>query len=598
MSDSLKDPELPGAGDGTEAGAPGEGSAAPSGTEGKAAKAAKASKKAAKNDVAVPALGFWGMVRWAWTQLTTMKTALFLLLLLAVAAVPGSLFPQRSQSPEKVVQYLKDNPFWGNVLDKMQFFDVFTSAWFSAIYLLLFISLVGCVMPRTKQHWQASKRPPARTPARFNRLPESGALALPEDAPSDEEVIKRLGKVLKSRRYRVQTREAQGKVGASVGAERGYSREWGNLLFHYSLVGVLISVAVGGMFGYSGQRILVEGEGFTNTLVSYDQFSPGNRFNAETLAPFSVQLNKFSIEFNRQERTDGKYGTPVDYTAEVTVKDGPNAESRDETIKVNHPLRVDGADVYLVGNGYAPVITVKDSKGKVAYQGPVVAVPQDGTYMSLMVLKVPDTSDGEQLAFQGFLLPTTLVNADGAAYSGDPDANNPTLQLNSYYGDLGLDDGTPQNVYVLDTKKLKELNNRKLDVGGIVLGDTEQTHSYELPDGKGTISFDGLKRYIGIEIHRDPGKAWVGTFAVLAVLGLAISLFVPRRRVWFKLADNASGTEGGGRMLEYGLLARGEDPRLAAEAKALRDLLKKEFPGITQVEVTSTITTTQRTLRD
>lgn len=50
-------------------------------------------KKVSKKDIAVPALGFLGMLRWAWTQLTSMRTELFLLLLLAVAAVPGSLFP-------------------------------------------------------------------------------------------------------------------------------------------------------------------------------------------------------------------------------------------------------------------------------------------------------------------------------------------------------------------------------------------------------------------------------------------------------------------------------------------------------------------------
>jgi len=553
----------------------------------------------AQTAVVVPKLGPLGMLRWAWTQLTTMKTALFLLLLLAVAAVPGSLFPQRSQSPEKVIQYIKDNPFWGPVLDKAQFFDVFTSVWFSAIYLLLFISLVGCVMPRTRQHWRASRRPPARTPARFSRLPESGQLELADDTVSDDEVLASVAKVLRRRRYRVQIRPAEGRVGASVAAERGYSREWGNLLFHYSLVGVLISVAVGGLFGYSGQRILVEGEGFTNTLVAYDQFSPGNRFNAENLAPFSVQLDKFSVQFNRQERTDGKYGTPVDYEADVTVKDSPDASPRKTKIKVNDPLRIDGADVYLVGNGYAPIITVKDAKGKVAFSGPVVAVPQNSMYLSLMVLKVPDTGDPKnQLGFQGFLLPTTGFQADGSAVSIDPDAVDPTLQLNSYYGDLGLDGGKPQNVYVLDTSKMKDLNNRTLDAGGIVLDNTKAGHTYTLPDGKGTISFDGLKRYAGIEIHRDPGKLWVGVFAVLAVIGLATSLFVPRRRVWFKLEGGLAGGTGSERMIGFGLLARGEDPRLRGEAQALREILMKEIPGLTPVETTSTITTSQRTLRD
>lgn len=559
-------------------------------------------KKAAKADVAVPALGFWGMLRWAWTQLTTMKTALFLLLLVAVAAVPGSLFPQREQSPEKVAQYIRDNEFWGPVLDKLQFFEVFSSVWFSAIYILLFISLVGCVLPRTKQHFQASRRPPARTPARFTRLPESGTLHLPAEAGDDDEVLRRVEKLLKRRRYRVAVRPAQGRVGASVAAERGYLREWGNLVFHYSLVGVLVSVAVGGLFGFTGQRYLVEGQSFTNTLIAYDQFNPGHRFDASTLSPFTVKLDDFHVTFNRQERTDGKYGTPVGFDAKVEVKDSATASWQAQDLQVNHPLRVNGTDVYLVGNGYAPVITVKDGKGDVVFSEPVVTVAQDGMYNSLMVLKVPD-SQPDQLAFQGFFLPTTAINSSGAAFSRDPDALLPSLYLNSFYGDLGLDSGKPQNVYALDSDKLNKLNDRKLPTGGIVLGREPGENVYKLPEGKGTISFDGVKRYIGLQVRHDPGKLYVGIFAALATVGLASSLFIPRRRVWVKLGDaagvgSAGDGTGGARSLEYGLLARGEDPRLTAEAKALREQLMKEFPGLTPVQISSADNGAVRTLRD
>lgn len=568
---------------------------APKGAEPRKAGTKARGKGKAANDVVLPALGVWGMVRWAWTQLTTMKTALFLLLLVAVAAVPGSLFPQRDQSPEKVAQYLRDNPFWGKVLDKAQFFDVFTSVWFSAIYLLLFISLVGCVLPRTKQHFQASRRPPARTPARFTRLPESAAFTLPADAGEDEEIQARLAKLLRKRRYRVQVRPADGRTGASVAAERGYTREWGNLLFHYSLMGVLVAVAVGGLFGYSGQRAVVEGQAFTNTLISYDQFSPGHRFDATKLTPFSLKLDTFSVTYNRQERTDGKYGTPVDYDATVQVKDSPSASWKSAQLRPNHPLRIHGSDVYILGNGYAPVITVRDGKGKVVFSEPVVAQSQNSMNMSLVVLKVPDAKP-DQLAFQGFLLPTTAVNSQGVAYSADPDALAPSLNLNSFYGDLGLDDGTPQNVYVLNTSKLKELNNRTLKSGGIVLSREPGSNTYKLPDGKGSISFDGLKRYIGIEVRHDPGKEWVGIFAALAVLGLITSLFVPRRRVWFKLGSGPDSGTGAGRIIELGLLARGEDPRLTAEAVALRAALAKEFPGLEETEVHTS--GSQRTLRD
>jgi len=82
--------------------------------------------------VAQPKLGFVGWMRFGWRQLTSMRTALLLLLLLAIAAVPGSLVPQRSSDPNGVTQYFSDNPRLAPILDSVQMFDVYTSAWFSS----------------------------------------------------------------------------------------------------------------------------------------------------------------------------------------------------------------------------------------------------------------------------------------------------------------------------------------------------------------------------------------------------------------------------------------------------------------------------------
>ncbi|MBP2373804.1 cytochrome c biogenesis protein ResB [Paeniglutamicibacter psychrophenolicus] len=533
-----------------------------------------------KKDVAVPALGFVGMLRWAWTQLTSMKTALFLLLLLAVAAVPGSLFPQRSVNPEQVTIYLTNKPTAGEWLDRFQLFDVYSSVWFSAIYMLLFVSLIGCILPRVKKHAKALRTPPPRTPSRLNRLPQNGTIEIQsasDSGLSDAEIARQAAALLKKRGYRSEAR-IEGST-PSVGAERGYIREIGNLLFHISLVGLLASVGIGGAFGYNGQRVLVEGETFVNSLVSYDSFKPGTFFKEDSLDPYSVKLDKFNITFDRESTTH--FGQPIDFTAEVETRRSPDAEPQKETIRVNHPLRIDGADMYLVGNGYAPVVTVRDGAGNVAFSGPVVSVPQDGMYTSLMVIKAPDAKP-DQLGFQGFLLPTAMTDETGFAISGDPNAINPQLQLNSYYGNLGLDDGNPQNVYVLETDALKELNNRNLDTGGIVLSAGQ---TYKLPDGKGSISFDGLKRFIGVDIAYDPSKRPVAIFAALSLLGLGISLFTARRRAWVKVKTSVDGSGREERIIEYGLLARGEDHGLESEAKELRKLLEQQWPAVERAGV-------------
>ncbi len=166
-----------------------------------------------------------------------MRTALVLLLLLAVAAIPGSVLPQRNVAHEKVTTYLGTHPRSGPWLDRFGFFDVYASPWFSAIYLLLFLSLVGCLVPRLRSHLTVLFRVPPDAPKRLDRLPVS-AQGLSRDGGAQ-----RLRSILKARRFRVVVREQPD--GITVSAEKGYLKETGNLLFHTALLALLIGVAFG-----------------------------------------------------------------------------------------------------------------------------------------------------------------------------------------------------------------------------------------------------------------------------------------------------------------------------------------------------------------
>ena len=109
------------------------------------------------------------LVSWArffWTTLTSMRTALILLFILGLAAIPGSLLPQRPTNPSGVRNWLAANPGWAWI-DRLGAFDVFGSAWFAAIYLLLFVSLIGCILPRTAQFAKALRAQPSPPPGRL-----------------------------------------------------------------------------------------------------------------------------------------------------------------------------------------------------------------------------------------------------------------------------------------------------------------------------------------------------------------------------------------------------------------------------------------------
>ncbi|RNE62094.1 cytochrome c biogenesis protein ResB [Cryobacterium tepidiphilum] len=520
-----------------------------------------------------PRLGVMGWLRWTWRQLTSMRTALFLLLMLAIAAVPGSLVPQRSSDPNGVTQYFANNPDLAPILDKVQAFDVYSSAWFSAIYLLLFVSLIGCIIPRTRHHLQALRARPPKTPARLSRLAGFTEREATTDAPAAIDEAARLLKGSGYRTARYDDATVPGRREYSVSAERGYLRETGNLVFHSALVGILVTVGFGSGFGFSGQRVLVEGQTFVNTISAFDSFNPGRFFSDTSLNPYKLTLKDFSATY--ESKNIHAYGQPIDYTADVAVTP-KGSPARDAQVKVNAPLRTGGTDVYLLGNGYAPTITVKDPSGKVVFTDSIPFLPQDANLTSLGIVKVPDGL-AKQIGMVGFFYPTQAVGQSGAFYSVYPDLELPVLTLQVYAGDLGLDKGVPTSVYALDVDKLTQIAGGKSGVKSLELkpGQTEQ-----LPNGLGSVTFENASpnaapgdysnsvlRFASFDIHHDPTGGWVLFFAVLVLLGLLTSLFVPRRRVWVKATEQEDGSV----RLEYAGLARGEDPALEAAVTALAD---------------------------
>ena len=521
-----------------------------------------------------PKLGFIGYLRFFWRQLTSMRTAILLLLLLAIAAVPGSMWPQRSSDPNGVIQFFTNNPELAPILDRLQIFTVYTSAWFSSIYLLLFISLIGCVLPRTMHHLRALRARPPKTPVRLERL--AGFTTRDAQGADAAAAIESARDLLRSSGYRVELYDGPSKGATSqlsASAERGYLRETGNLVFHTALIGILIAVGVGGGLGYTGQKVVVEGARFVNVLGDYDSVTRGQFFTETALQPFRLVLERFDAVY--EEQNINAYGLPIDYTANVTAY-LPGDEGKKATVKVNEPLEIGGMQLYLLGNGYAPTVTVRDGAGNIAFTQSVPFLPQDANLTSTGVIRVPDALP-EQLAMIGFFYPTAGQLASGALTSIHPDLRNPVLTLRVYKGDLGLDSGVPQNVYALDPSGLTPIAGDDSGVDSLELRPGE---SVDLADGLGSVTFENttpdaaegdwshsVPRFASFDIHRDPSQGWVLLFAVLVLAGLLTSLFIPRRRVWVKAIEQKDG----GIRLEYAGLARGEDPGLEAAVAEFAD---------------------------
>jgi len=474
-----------------------------------------------------------------------MRIALISLFLLALASIPGSIFPQRGTSPLRVNEFLKDNPTTGPILDRFYMFDVFASPWFASIYLLLFISLTGCVLPRAVDHYKELRSQPPAAPRNLSRLPvhlqwKSNATA--------EQVVSETAAAWKKRGWRVR----QGEDWLS--AEKGYTRETGNLLFHLSLLVLLIAVGYGGAVGYRGTVIVREDAGFANNVTQYDTFAPGRMFGADDLPPFSFELTEFEATFQRGGQQNG---APRAFRADVLVKDDLKSQPRPVTIEVNYPLRTSGITVYLVGHGYAPEFTVRDADGKVVWEDAAVFLPQDSAFTSSGVVKVPDTVP--QIGLQGFFLPTVSEDFTNGPVSKFPAADDPEVYLSAWQGDLGLDSGMPQSVYRIDTENMERIGIEELAPG----------ETWNLPNSAGTVEFTGYRQWASFVITKDPGKGWALGAAIASIVGLSLSLLIPRRRAWLRVTTS----EDEGNLIEVAGLSKTEAPGLADEISQLAKLV-------------------------
>lgn len=514
----------------------------------------------------LPSLGVIGWFRWFWRQLTSMRVALILLLLLSLGAIPGSLIPQNNVDELKVQDFMDRHSTLGPLYDKLQLFDVYSSVWFSAIYILLFVSLIGCIVPRTWQFvGQLRGRPPG-APKKLTRLP---AYTTWRTEAEPEQVHEAALAVLKQRRFRAHT------AADSVAAEKGYLREAGNLMFHIALIVMLVAFAAGQLFKSEGGKLITEGDGFANTLSQYDDFKSGSLFDTEELAPFSFTLDDFEGTY---EKSGPNRGTPRTYRANVTYSEGVDGPEKKKSIEVNKPLEIDGSKVYLIGHGYAPTVTVRDSKGDVVYRNSVPLLPIDQNGTATGAIKVLDgyknkSGKKEQLGFNAFFVPTFAGEGKGQMFSQFPAPDFPVLALSAYHGSLGVDSGVPQNVYQLDTRKMTKFKDSQGELfkKRLLPGET-----MKLPGGAGSITFEkDLKEWATFQVSQEPGSLWALVGAVAAIAGLAGSLFIQRRRVWVRAVRGADGVT----VVEMAGLGRSESAKLPEELADLAARLHDEAPS-------------------
>jgi cytochrome c biogenesis protein len=459
--------------------------------------------------MSAPELQTGSLLRYLWRQLTSMRTALMLLLLLGLASIPGSLFPQRTQSPLKVREYFENDPTGAKWLDRFYLFDVYGAPWFSAIYVLLFISLIGCVVPRSWHYAREIFSKPAPVPNSIQQFEhyQSSALTLAEAEAW-----------LKKNRYRIT------KSDAGISAEKGYLRETGNLLFHLSLIVVLLGIGASSVFGMRGEAIVTVGERFINVPTSYDNLAPGRFFGVEDLPPFTITALDFDAKYDPVNRQ------PLDYVLTARVSERPDSAATTKLVRVNQPLTFGDTRVYLQANGFSPLVTVRDASGAIKFEGPVPFLPQDANLSSIGAIKVPDMEP--QIGFVASFFPTAARDEVRGGFSSFPELLDPRLLVSVWQGDLKMDSGVPQSVYRIDTSEMERIGLYGMGIG----------ESYEF--GVGTITFNGVVPWVNLQVVKDPGKQWALFGSIFAIVGLLASLFLRQRRIYVRREGSGIAVAG------------------------------------------------------
>lgn len=517
------------------------------------------------------------VVRNTWRTLTSMGTALVLLFLLALGAIPGALLPQRSLNSSKVDEYLANHSTIGPWLDRVQAFDVFSSFWFTAIYVLLFISLVGCLTPRMFEHVRTLRAVPVAAPRNLARLPKYHAEQVSGDP---EDLAERVTHRLKG--WRTVTHAEDGVI--EVSAEKGYLREFGNIVFHFSLLGLLVAVAAGKLFGYEGNVIVIAdgGPGFCSASpAAFDSFRAGNTVDGTSLDPICLRVNNFDAHYLPT-------GQALSFAANVDYQAGDDLAAntwRPYRLEVNHPLRIGGNRIYLQGHGYAPSFTVTFPDGKSRSQTVQWKPEEPLTLLSSGVARIdppggtyPDADERRkhQIAIQGLFAPTKQL--EGTLLSSSfPALKDPAVAVDIYRGDTGLDSGRPQSLFSLDPRLIDQKRLTKVARVNLTQGQVTR-----LDDGT-TVRFDGAVPFINLQVSHDPAQVWVLIFAMSMMGGLLVSLVVRRRRVWVRVGAAPAATSGAGPLppggtvsVELGGLARTDNSGWGDEFERLTQRLLGE----------------------
>ena len=370
--------------------------------------------------------------------------------------------------------------------------------------MLLFISLVGCLTPRLLEHVRSLRAKPVAAPRNLTRLPKHHDAEVTGDADAVATDV-----IAAAARVGAASPARDGDV-VEISAEKGYLREFGNIVFHFSLLALLVAVAAGKLFGYEGNVIVIADGG----PGSARRRLPRSTRSARATPSTARRCTRSACGSTTSTPTISPSGQALSFAANIDYQAGADLNSdtwRHYRLEVNHPLRLGGDRIYLQGHGYAPTFTVTFPDGQTRTQTVQWRPDDPFTLLSSGVIRVdppggtyPDAGQRRknQIAIQGLFAPTEQL-ARHAALVELSRPQRPRCRHRHLPRRHGLDTGRPQSLFSLDPRLIEQ---KRLDKQARV--NLRAGESTRLDDGT-VIRFDGAVPFINLQVSHDPAQVWV-----------------------------------------------------------------------------------------
>ena len=294
--------------------------------------------------------------------ISSMRFAVALLTILAIASIIGTVVQQNQPVQNYVVQF---GPFWAEIFHFLGLFDVYASSWFVLIMIFLVLSTGLCVWRNTPTYLREMKSFRLNATAQSLKHMKHSATVLSSLKP---EIVEQYLNV-NGFKTKWETREDGSVI---IAAKKGAMNKWGYILAHMALIVICVGglidsnllLKIGIMFGkiqpdttsvyardfkpestlgtgnvsFRGNAEVVEGQTIDQTFLNADKGLLLQKL------PFSIELKKFHIDFYDT-------GMPKDFASDIVVTDKATGEKIEQTIRVNHPLTVRGVTIYQSSYG-------------------------------------------------------------------------------------------------------------------------------------------------------------------------------------------------------------------------------------------------------